>query len=45
MRHTIYVVLTILGDATAVIQAMAAEGPIPVLQLYVQHLCPPVICR
>lgn len=44
MPHIIYV-LTILGDATAVTQAVAVEGPIPVVLLYVRHLCLPVICQ
>lgn len=44
MPHIIYV-LTILGDATAVTQAVAAEAPIPVVRQYVRHLCLPVICQ
>lgn len=43
MPHIIYEALTILGDATAVTQAVAVEGPIPVVLLYVRHLCLPVI--
>jgi len=39
----IYVVLTIPGDATAVIQVVAAEVPTPVELLFVQHLCLPVL--
>lgn len=45
MPHIIYEALTILGDATAVTQAVAVEGPIPVVLLYVRHLCLPVICQ
>ena len=35
-------ILTVLEDATEVTQAVAEEAPIPILQLFVQHLCPPV---
>ena len=35
-------ILTVLEDATEVTQAVAEGAPIPVLQLSVQHLCPPV---
>lgn len=35
-------ILTVLEDATEVTQAVAEGAPIPILQLFVQHLCPPV---
>lgn len=35
-------ILTVLEDATEVTQAVAEGAPILILQLFVQHLCPPV---
>lgn len=39
----VYLILTVLEDATEAIQAVAEVAPSRVLQLYVQHLCQPNI--